>query len=139
MEMNYLAILVAAIVQFVIGGIWYMVLFGKLWGKIHGFEEQTPEKQAEMRKSMMPLLVVQFAMAALTSFVYVLLLNGFPADWNRYGLAGFMWLGFIFPTQVGAVLFGGTPPQWVVKKIAIMASGALACMMGLAFVVVMMS
>ncbi|QQS18647.1 DUF1761 domain-containing protein [Candidatus Saccharibacteria bacterium] len=32
------AVLVAAVAQFAVGAIWYMPLFGKLWGKIHGFD-----------------------------------------------------------------------------------------------------
>src|SRR6267154_4271409 len=97
---NYLAVIVAAVVQFIIGAVWYMPLFGKLWGKIHGFETFSPESQAEMRKKMMPMLVVQFVMTLITTFVFALLLNGVPSDWNVYGLAGFYWLGFVVPTQV---------------------------------------
>ncbi len=139
MDINYIAILVATIVQFIIGAIWYMPLFGGMWGRIHGFESHSPDVQAEMRKGMMPLLAVQFIGTLLTSFVFVFLVNEFPAEWNRYALAGYLWLGFVVPTQVGAVLFGGTAPQWIIRKIAIMAFGSLACLEALAFVVVMMS
>jgi len=138
MDINYIAVLVATVVQFIIGGIWYMPLFGNIWGRMHGFEEHAPEVQAEMRRGMWKLLIVQFIVTLVTSFVFVLILNGVPYDWNRYGLIGFMWLGFVVPTQVSAVLFGGTPPQWIVKKIAIMAFGSLACLEALAFVVVLM-
>ncbi len=138
MDINYVAILVASVLQFIIGAIWYMPLFGGLWGRIHGFDNKAPEVQAEMRKGMLPLLVVQFIGTLVTSFVFVLLLNGFPSDWNRYGLAAFFWLGFVVPTQISAVIFGGTAPGWILKKIAVMAFGSLACLEALAFVVVMM-
>ena len=138
MDINYIAILVATVVQFIIGAIWYMPLFGKMWGRIHGFETHSPEVQAEMQKGMAPLLAVQCIGTLVTSTVFVLLLNGMPYDWNRYGLIGFMWLGFVVPTQVSAVLFGGTKPEWIVKKILIMAFGSLACLEALAFVVVTM-
>lgn len=138
MYINYLAVLVAAIVQFIIGAIWYTPIFGNLWGKIHGFDKHSPEEQAKMRTQMMPLLGAQFVVTLITTFVFALLLNGFPADWNRFGLAFFFWLGFVFPTQVGAVLFGGTDPKWIITKIAIMAGGSLACLEALAFVMVLM-
>ncbi len=138
MDINYVAILVASVVQFIIGAIWYMPLFGKLWGRMHAFEAISPEVQAEMQRGMWKLLVPQFIMTVVTSTVFVLLLNGMPVDWNRYGLAAFFWLGFVVPTQVSAVLFGGTPPQWIVKKILVMAFGSLACLEALAFVIVMM-
>ena len=134
MNINFVAVITATIAQFIIGAIWYMPLFGNLWGKIHGFDHKSPEAQKEMQKGMAPLLLTQFIFTFVTSFVFVLLLNGFPSDWNIYGLAGFFWLGFIVPTQVAGVIFGGTDPKWLLKKIFIMIGGSLACMMSLAFV-----
>ena len=83
-------------------------------------------------------LVTQFVMTLITSLVFALLLNGFPADWNIYGLAGFYWLGFVFPTQVAGVIFGGTRPGWVLKKIAVMGGASLLCFEALAFVLKIM-
>ena len=128
MTIHYGAVVVASVLQFIVGAIWYMPLFGKLWGKIHGFETQTPETQEKMKKGMMPLLAVQFVVTVVTTFVFALLLGGFPADWNIYGLAFFFWLGFVVPTQVSAVIFGGIQPQWIVPKIAVMAGGSLICL-----------
>ncbi len=134
MNINYVAVLVAAIAQFVFGAIWYMPLFGKMWGKIHGFDAFSKESQDEMRKGMAPLLLVQFIFTLVTSAIFAILLMAFPSDWNIYGLAAFFWLGFIVPTQVSAVLFGGTDPKWITQKILVMAGGALGCMMILAFI-----
>lgn len=128
MHLNYTAILVATIAQFIFGAIWYTPIFGKLWGKIHEFDRVSPEKQKEMMKNMWKPLLAQLIFTFVTSFVFALLLNGFPSDWNVYGLALFFWLGFILPTQVAAVIFGGTKPEWVLTKIAIMAGAALGCM-----------
>lgn len=137
--MNYLAILVASVLQFVIGAIWYTPVFGKVWGRIHGFDKVSPAEQKKMMKSMGPLLAAQFLTTIVTTFVFALLLNDFPSSWNIYGLAGFFWLGFVVPTQVSAVLFGGTPGQWVLTKIAIMAGGSLLCLEAAAVVLKMMS
>lgn len=38
-EINWLAVVVAAIVAFVIGGLWYGPLFGKAWMEANGFTE----------------------------------------------------------------------------------------------------
>lgn len=129
MELNYLAILVAALLQFVFGAIWYTPVFGKAWGRIHGFDKHTPEVQKEMMKSMGPLLGMQFVVTIVTTVVLAVLLAGTISDWSDYAFAGLIWLGFIVPTQISAVLFGGTEPCWVVTKIAIMAGGSLGCMM----------
>jgi hypothetical protein len=134
MELNYSAIVVAAVVQFIIGGIWYTPLFGRKWRQIHGFDARSPEEQRQMQKGMAPLLATQFLMSLLTCAVLALFHVSLPAPWHAFGMAGFFWLGFIMPTQVSAVIFGGTPPQWVMTKILISTGGSLACMMGAAAV-----
>ncbi len=37
---NWLAVLVAAVTSFLIGGVWYAVLFSKAWQREHGFTEE---------------------------------------------------------------------------------------------------
>jgi hypothetical protein len=134
MTLNYAAIFLATVVQFIIGAIWYTPIFGKLWGKIHGFDKLSKDVQMKMMKSMGPVLAVQFLVTILTSFVLELFVTSLPAGWNVFGEAGFFWLGFVVPTQVSAVLFGGTEGKWVVTKILISAGGSLACLMSAAAV-----
>ncbi len=134
MEINYVAVLVAAIAQFIFGAIWYMPIFGNLWGKIHGFDTLSPETQKEMQSKMWPWLIVQFVITVLTTFVFALLFNGMSSNWHAYGFGGFAWLGFILPTQIAAVIFGGTKPEWFFKKIMIMSIAALINMMLIAFI-----
>lgn len=128
MQLDYAAIIVATIAQFIFGWIWYMPIFGKLWGKIHDFDQVPPEKQKEMMKDMWKPLVWQFIFTLVTTVVFAKLLNHVSGDWSIYCWAFMFWLGFILPTQVAAVLFGGTKPKWVMTKLAIMALGALGCM-----------
>src|SRR3954464_12427219 len=99
MQLNYTAILVATIAQFIFGAIWYMPIFGKTWGKIHDFDQVAPEKQKEMMKGMWKFLVMQFVLTFITTVVFALLLKHISPEWNIYGLAFFLWLGFIMPTQ----------------------------------------
>ncbi len=126
--MNYLAILIAAVAQFIIGAIWYMPLFGKIWGKIRGFDALASETQKQMQKGMAPLLVFQFLVTVVTTIVLSIFITYMPGNWNVYALAGFFWIGFVVPTQVSAVLFGGTKPEWIVTKILIMAGGSFLCL-----------
>lgn len=129
MQVNYVAILVAALLQFVFGAIWYTPVFGKLWGKIHGFDKVSKEVQQKMMKQMGPYLVMQFAVTILTTVVLAVLLANITSPWSVYAFAGLIWIGFMVPTQVSAVVFGGTEPRWMATKILIMAGGALGCMM----------
>ena len=125
MFINIWSVLIATVAQFIIGTVWYMPLFGKMWGKIHGFDTYSPDSQQEMRKKMMPLLVVQFIGTLVTTVVLAIFITWLPLNWNVYALAGFFWIGFVVPTQVSAVIFGGTKPEWMLTKIAIMAGAAL--------------
>lgn len=127
MSLNYLAILLATIVEFFLGALWYMPLFGNLWGKIHGFDKVPEEKQKEMNKQMMPLLGVQLFFTLVTTVVLAIFL-AYQPTWNSYAMSAFFWIGFVVPTQVAAVLFGGTNPKWVLTKIAVMAGGSLLCL-----------
>ncbi len=129
MELNYVAIVVAAVLQFVAGAIWYMPIFGKTWGAMHGYSELSPEEQVKAQKGMAPYLAVQMFGTLVMTFVLALFMAGLPSEWNTFGIAGFFWLGFVVPTQASAVMFGGTPRQFMCKKIGIMASGSLVNLM----------
>lgn len=129
MGVNFVYVIVASLLQFVFGAVWYTPLFGKVWGKIHGFDKYSKEVQREMMKSMGPLLGMQFVVTVVTTVVLAVLIVDAASPSDIFRTAGLCWLGFIVPTQVSAVLFGGTEPRWIVPKILIMAGGALGCMM----------
>lgn len=47
-DINWLAVAVAALATFMLGGLWYTALFGKKWAELHGYtEERTKEIQAK--------------------------------------------------------------------------------------------
>jgi hypothetical protein len=142
MELDYVAIAVAAALQFVFGAIWYTPVFGKVWGQIHGFDKQSPAVQKEMKKQMVPLLGMQFLVTIVTTVVLAMFLEETVRGWVTadfsYLVAGLCWLGFIVPTQISAVIFGGTEPRWIVTKIAIMAGAGFGNMMIAAAVLSMM-
>lgn len=127
MNINYLAILLATVLQFIFGAVWYGAFFGKLWGKIHGFDKLPKEKQQELMKGMGILYLVQFIVTLITTFILAIFLAYVP-DWNAYALAGFCWLGFIVPAQVSSVLFSNTDPKYRFQKILLQTGAALGCL-----------
>lgn len=127
MQLNFLAIIIATSVEFIIGAVWYSALFGKLWGEMHGFHKLPKAVQQKMMKSMGPFYVLQAFVTLVTTFVLALFITYLPT-WNAYAMAGFFWIGFVVPTQVSAVVFGGTEPKWMVKKIAVQAGASLLCL-----------
>lgn len=126
MELNYFAIALATIAQFGAGFVWYGPIFGGLWGRIHGFDKLSKETQQKMMKEMGPYYGLQLLVTIITTIVLAIFITNLPG-WNPYAMAGFFWLGFIVPAQVSAVIFGGTPKQWISKKVAVQAGGALLC------------
>ena len=127
MQLNYVAILIATVLQFIVGAVWYGFLFGKLWGKIHGFDKLTKAQQEKMQSEVGPLYGIQLVMTLITTFVLALFMAALPRDWNAWGMAGFFWLGFVVPAQVSAALFGGAPVGWVKQKIFVQAGASLTC------------
>ena len=67
-QTNYLAVVVAAIISFVIGGVWYSpIMFANAWVKENGFNEEEL-KNANMGKifgsSFILALIISFNLAA---------------------------------------------------------------------------
>lgn len=125
MDINLIAVLVAAIAMFVIGGIWYGVIFGKQWGQIHGFDKLSEKKQKEMQSQMMVPYLGQFVVTLLTAFTLAYFMNEMP-DVSNGALAFWAWLGFMIPALYAAVTFGGAPEGKAVDKFVISAGGTLA-------------
>lgn len=134
MEVNIVAVLAATAAMFAVGAVWYMAVFSKQWGYIHGFDKLSKKEQKEMQAQMGPYygaqILVTFASAWVLAFFMALL-----PDVEYYRLAFFLWLGFIVPTEVSSVIFGGTEGQWILSKIAISISGSLVCTLVGAYVI----
>jgi hypothetical protein len=93
--MNYLAIVIAAIVAWLAGAAWYMTL-GKLWTAAIGL---TPEKMAEHRNrpgAYLPFIYV-FVAELIMAWVLAGLLGHLGPLTFRGGVisAAFCWLGFV--------------------------------------------
>lgn len=135
MDINYVAVLIATIADFVIGAIWYMPIFGNLWGKIHGFDKLSKKEQEEARKGMAPLLAVQMVITFITVLVLAKLQILLPA-YSLYSMAFLVWIGFVLPTQIAAIIFGGTDEKWFVQKALIMATGSFICLQAAAAILI---
>ena len=98
--MNYLAIIVAAVVNVVLGSLWYSpVLFSKQWAKAVGMKKEDMEKGYKMSPSMyFPPLIAAF----VTSFVLAWFINALNITSLGKGIQiGFLaWLGFTTTAQV---------------------------------------
>lgn len=127
MEINYTAVLLATVANFIVGAIWYMPIFGNLWGKIHGFDKLSKKEQEAAQKGMAPLLAVQVVITFVTALALAKLHVLLP-NYSLYEMALLVWVGFVVPTQIAAIIFGGTDKKWFVQKTLIMSVGALICL-----------
>lgn len=126
MEINFLAVLVAAVAMFVLGGLWYMWPFGKAWGKIHGFDALSKKEQDAMAAKMGPYYGGQLVVTLISAVALAYFIGAMPnIPW--YIVAFWLWFGFIVPTTVSGVLFGGTEGKYIMAKIIIMIGGSLVC------------
>lgn len=124
MDLNYLAIIVATVLDFVAGAIWFGPIFGKQWGKVHGFDKLPKAEQDRLMKSMGPLYGVQALVTLVTVFVLAIFI-AYQPSWNAYAMAAFFWIGFVVPTQISAVIFSNTEKKYMFPKVAMQAGGSI--------------
>jgi len=106
-QVNFLAVLVAAIAYFVIGGLWYSpLLFARPWMAALGVTED------ELKKSSpVPGYVVSLIGAFLAAFVMAMFIEWTDTRTLQSGLTTsfFIWLGFVATTTAPPYFFEDRP------------------------------
>ena len=107
MKIKYLAVLVAAILHWILGGVWYGVLF-----KNPFISRVTPPQWVRMQNQSEGMaLGVAFVMSLLLCYILAHLIHYTKAKTAMAGAqtAFWLWLGFIFSTNISTVLFEARP------------------------------
>lgn len=100
-HVNYLAVLIAAIVYFILGAVWYSdKVFGTDWMAHHGIPllERKPN----------PIVYVgEFILDLITAFVLAVIISATKAvNWKEGLVVAFLvWLGFVFTLQFSGFLW----------------------------------
>jgi hypothetical protein len=111
-NVNILAVVVAALVTFVLGAFWYSpVLFARQWMQAQGY---TPEKLEAMKKKGMTRAYLVSVLCYLVMAYVVALLASYT---NSTSLAQGLWLGFLVWLGFAATI-GLTANQFSEKPIA---------------------
>lgn len=134
MEINLLAIAAATVAMFVVGAVWYMGLFAKKWGEMHGMDNYTEKEMKEMSAKMGPYYALQLVMTVLSAVALAYLVQLLP-DVTPVWLAFVVWAGFVLPMVVSGVVFGGTEAKYMLPKITIQAIEALLRLVVAAWVI----
>jgi hypothetical protein len=114
-HVNYLAVLVAGVVIFMLGGLWYSpVMFAKRWVALQG---KTMEEMSAAGGSMPVKYVEVLVCGLITAWVMDIVIGFLPLlDVTRaLKLAAICWLGFAAATSYGTALFSGKPRAlWII-------------------------
>ena len=109
-DVNYLAVLVAAIAQMIIGAVWYGPLFGKQW---MSYSKIKPDKKTmqKMKEKAKHSYVVMFIGSIITAMVFSYIIDYANATTAIDGMIGgfWVWLGFVVPVLSGSFLWEGRP------------------------------
>ncbi len=99
MEINWLAVILAALSSFPVGFVWYAPFgFGKIWMKELGI---TPPAPGAPATNMAPIFGGAFVMALIQSASFAMFLGPTPFPMSAaYGfVAGLCWVGAAFVVQ----------------------------------------
>ncbi len=107
-SINYIAILVAVVANFILGFIWYTPLFGKAWATEMGFDTSVKPTGGEMAKGMTFMVIGNFLMAYvfahnMAAWSFVPGIEELGDIGNIMNSAIFTWLGFYLPVDIGVV------------------------------------
>ena len=120
-HVNLLAVVVAGIVVFLLGGVWYSVLFARAWMTLMGKSEEEMKREAAALGggAMAAIYGAAFLCGLLQAAAIAVLLNHFA---NLTALRGALvglgcWGGFAAPTSFATALFSMTPRKlWAINS-----------------------
>jgi len=109
LQLNVLAVLVAAIAAFALGALWYSpALFAKPWMKAHG---HTPDKLEAMKKGMARAYGVSFVCFLVMAAAMAILIGriGIGTVLGGIKLGGLCWVGFAATIGLTANMYSDKP------------------------------
>ena len=126
-HVNYLAVLVATVVVFVLGWLWYSpLLFFKPWMRARGMDPDAAMAGAKMPAGK---LVIEFIRCFVLAYIIAIFISGHGVS-GWMGAAHFgllLWVGFPVVLITGSVIWENVPMKvavihagdWLVKLLVI--------------------
>jgi hypothetical protein len=133
---NYLAVLIAAIVAFIVGFLWHGPLFGRQWLKLTGVtDKQMQEMKAKGMGPMAPQMIGALVQQLVTAFVLAVFISktGAAGVSGALLIAFWAWLGFIATALLNGVLWEKRTPALYCFTVVyqLVNLGAMALVLGL--------
>ena len=110
-SVNYLAVLGAAVVNMIVGFLWYGPLFGKPWMKLVGMTDKNME---DAKAGMAKTYGLTFVAALIMAYVLAHFVKLVGATTAGMGVqTGFWaWLGFVATTSLNQYLYSVKSKPW---------------------------
>ena len=105
-HINYAAVLVAAAINYVLGMLWYGVIFTKPWRQMSGISQMTISLGG-IALGIVGSLLMSYVLAHAVIFGKAYLNAGGAGGGLAAGF--FYWLGFIAPVTLGMVIYEKNP------------------------------
>jgi len=108
MKTNYAAVVVSAVVYWLLGAVWYGFLFSKPWMAL----EHLTEEQAKAMNPVLPYIIT-FALNILIAFVLAQICTWRNANTAARGAAVgiLLWIGFVGPMTYTTYMYEMRPMQ----------------------------
>ena len=108
MDVNWLAVIVAAIVKFGIGAVWFTALFGARWRALMNVPEGASQE------GLVPAMVVQIVGDLIMAYVLALIVrNGMPGLGGGILMGFAVWLAFVATLMVASIFYERKKPELV--------------------------
>jgi Protein of unknown function (DUF1761) len=123
LPINYLAVLVAAVVAFIIGFLMHGPIAGKLWMKLANIHPTGKEKFSDMVPQMLLNLLANIVSAYVLAVVYLFASTssfmGGSGALNGMVCAFWVWLGFnVTATSMGVIWMGESKKLWLFEIVS---------------------
>ena len=108
---SWLGVVVGAVVYYVIGALWYSVIFGKRWMKLMDIKKKNLKKAMEkgvVKSYVYSLVAKVIAVYVLALFVGLAGVNGFVGGLYIGVLA---WIGFFITNSLDSILWEEKPVE----------------------------
>ncbi|MCX6755799.1 MAG: DUF1761 domain-containing protein [Candidatus Nomurabacteria bacterium] len=111
LQINFIAVLVSAVVAFILGFLFHGPVSGKLWMKLANIHPTGNEKLSDMIPQMAWNLFSNIVTAAVMAMIFGLVFSSSlmgPATWLRGAIMGvLLWLGFLVTSSSIDVIWMG--------------------------------
>lgn len=137
MDVNFVAILVAALANMILGMIWYSPsAFGTMWMELAGLKPKNKKEEQAMKEGMVPAMAGGFVISLVMAYVLFQLTNllGLATAVEGAQLGFWIWLGFVGSVTLSNHMYSMKPIQlWYLntgyRLISFLVMGAIVAVM----------